>query len=866
VLGVARQWPEPEDKHEGRLLVEQRLCWLGVSKAELAARLGVSPGTLTRRLSERYPYDSFSERELDEVIDFLQFNASQAARLRRAHARKRSSDGGPVPAQAGPHASPLVAGSPAVGAVPQRPGDLPRLLTRFIGRQNELSEVRYLMEAARLVTLVGPGGSGKTRLAIELARHLPAGEPASDERGREYVSGVCFVDLSALREGARAAPAVLQALGEAPARGGSPEEELARCLGDRKLVLLLDNGEQVVEACAALAETLLAACPRLQILATSREPLGAAGEAIYRVPALSLPSDRAGSLWDDLATSEAIQLFLDRARLIRPGFGLGEQNAEAVVRICRRLDGLPLALELAAARLQSLSVQELAARLDHALAWLGGGQRLAPERQRTLRAALDWSHALLSDSQRACLRRLAVFRADFCLEAAEAVAGGWPAELAPAPVSGVAADLHELVLKSLALAEERDGRTRYRLLATVREYAQERLDAAGETIEARRRHLDWYTELAERSEQALKGPEQEAWLARWEAERDNLRAALAFSLERSETVESGLRLAIPLINLWELRFDPGEGREWISRLLKRVPNIPDATVGRALHLDGWLAFRAGAYDEARGSMESALRRLREAAHPEEQSALNALASICRFQGDNRAALAYARQGLELCRTRGFARGIASALNEIGSSSFALGEDAAARAALEQSLALCRRIGHWQGVAATLANLQMVQLRQGDLGAARASVEEALALQRRLGNRRGVGLAMNNLGHIARHEGKQAEALLCFEEALRLYSELDYSLGMAQTLWGFAFLVPLEREAARAVRLLGAADTLRERYRYSLWYPVEADAVAFRRALVEHLGEEAFGVAYAAGRSLGLEEALRVATRPPLAIG
>ncbi|HVC31456.1 MAG TPA: tetratricopeptide repeat protein, partial [Steroidobacteraceae bacterium] len=738
------------------------------------------------------------------------------------------------------------------------------------GRRHELADLRYLLEAARLVTLVGTGGSGKTRLAVELARTLSEAGAAglgSAASGSLPVAaspppacpeGICFVDLSVISEGPQVARAVLQALGEPPAAREAPAEAIGRCIGRRALLLVLDNCEQVVEACAGLSEDLLVTCPQLQIVATSREPLHAAGEAVYRVPALSLPSAGDGSFWGELAASEAVQLFLDRARLLRPGFGLTEDNAEAVARVCRGLDGLPLALELAAARLQSFSPQELATRLDRALEWLGGGRRLAPGRQQTLRATLDWSHALLSEAERSWFRRLAVFRDGFDLEAAEAVLG--------APSGPAGADtlpLHELVNKSLVVVEQRRWRTRYRLLETVRSYALEQMEAAGQTWETRRRHLTWCADLAARSEEGLTGSQQAAWLTRWEEERENLRDALGFALEQEPTAVEGLWLAIRLRQVWELRLDPREGRGWIGRLLEHAPKAPSGLIGRALRLDAWLAFRLGEYGAARRGMEAALAKLRDAGDPEEESALSALASICRFQGDCRTALGYATQGLQLCRARGNERGIASALNEIGSASFALGEDQAARAALQECLDLCHRLGHRQGVAATLANLQMVLLRQGDYAGARNTVEEALRIQRGLGNQRGVALAMSNLGHITRREGDAAEALVCFQQALRLYRELDYPVGLAQVLWGFALIAPAERGPRSAARLLGAAEAQRETHAYSLWYPVDCDGEALRRTLAGALGADGFRAAYESGRGLSLEEALEEAARLPL---
>ncbi|MDQ5827477.1 MAG: AAA family ATPase, partial [Chloroflexota bacterium] len=394
---------------------------------------------------------------------------------------------------------------------PERtPHNLPIRLSSFIGREKELAELRRLLESNRLLTLTGAGGCGKTRLALA----------AADELVETFEDGVWLVDLAPLADPSLVPQAVASTLGVREQPGRSPTETLSDYLASKKVLLVLDNCEHLIEACAELAESLLRSCPELWVLATSREALGVAGEVAWPVPSLALPDLRRTPNIEGLSRYESARLFVERTEAVKPTFSLTEQNAPSVVKICYRLDGIPLAIELAAARTKVLSVEQISERLDDCFRILAAGSRTTIPRQRTLHATMDWSHELLSEQERALFRRLSVFAGGFSLEATESVCAGEDLEH-----YGVLELLSHLVDKSLIMVAEQDGEARYRLLETVRQYGREKLDESGEEAELGRRHAGYFVGLAEKAERELSGPDQARWLTLMETEHDNLRAA-----------------------------------------------------------------------------------------------------------------------------------------------------------------------------------------------------------------------------------------------------------------------------------------------------------------------------------------------------
>ncbi len=431
------------------------------------------------------------------------------------------------------------------------PNNLPIQLSSFIGRERAIAELKGLLSTTRLLTLTGAGGSGKTRLALQMATNLLA----------DFEHGVWWVELAALTDPTLVPQQVASSLGISEQPGRQLMDTLSDALQPKKLLLVLDNCEHLIAACAQLVETLLRSCADLRILTTSREAFTIPGETIWPVPSLGVPDAYHLPPREGLVKYEAVHLFIERAVSVLPTFRLTQENASALAQVCRRLDGLPLAIELAAARVKVLSVEQIAARLDDSYRLLAGGSRTALPRQQTLQATIDWSHHLLSEKERILFRRLSVFMGGFTLEAAEAVCAG----------NGIEQDevldlLSHLIDKSLVAVAQRSGEARYRLLETIRQYGQDKLQEFGEAANLRRNHCDWYVGLSERAESEILGARQGSWFDRLEVEHDNLRAALGWSLEQKEA-ETAARMGAAIWRFWLLRGYMSEGRRWLERAL-----------------------------------------------------------------------------------------------------------------------------------------------------------------------------------------------------------------------------------------------------------------------------------------------------------
>jgi predicted ATPase/DNA-binding SARP family transcriptional activator len=689
-------------------------------------------------------------------------------------------------------------------------GNLPQPLSAFIGREKECREVRACLSSARLLTLTGTGGIGKTRLALRIA----------DECAGEYADGAWFVNLAALADAALVPQVVAHALRVPEAPGCPLMETLQDALGVRQLLLVLDNCEHLIDACARLADTLLSRCPHLRILATSRQALRLTGETVWPVSPLSLPEPGARETErrtpEALMEFEAIHLFVERAAAASSGFALGESNASATAEVCRRLDGIPLAIELAAARLRALPIEQIAARLDDRFRLLTGGSRAALPRQQTLRATLDWSYDLLSEPERILLRRLSVFAGGWTLEAAEAVCADDQGPTTNDQREGADVGrsswvlgrdeildlLASLVEKSLVVYEEpgthaagyprsgsRCAGARHRLLETVRQYFSERLLESGEGDATRGRHLDYFLALAEAAEPQLTGAQQVEWLERLETEHDNLRAALAFSrsdvgLRMSDlpSSEMGLRLAGALWRFWSVRGYLTEGRD---RLAQALASAPEASASRAKALEkaGSLAYRQADYRAARSLQEESLAIRRELGDRAGIAAsLRNLGLVAYSQGDYGVARALQEESLAIGRELGNRRGIAASLNCLGVLiAHQQGDYGAARLLYEASLAIRRELGDRVGIADSLRNLGSVAYQQGDYGAARSLFEESLQVRRELGDRLGIAGSLHDLGLVAYQQGDYGVARSLFEESLQVRRELGDRLGIAGSL-------------------------------------------------------------------------------------
>jgi non-specific serine/threonine protein kinase len=689
---------------------------------------------------------------------------------------------------------------------PGRRGNLPRPLSSFLGRAREREEVKRLVQQSRLVTLTGAGGCGKTRLALKVAEELAA----------EMGGGAWLVELAPVVDPAHVPVAVATTLGvEDDARVGVAAA-LAGHVGSEKLLLVLDTCEHVLSACAELVAALLAACPRLRVLATSRENLGVPGEILHGVPPLAAPAGGDDLTLAELVSSEAAQLFIERARAVRPGFEVTEAEVPHVARICRRLDGLPLPLELAAARTKVLSVAQVAARLDDGLRLLTGGSRTAMPRHQTLRAAMDWSCNLLSEAEQTLYRRLSVFAGGFTLEAAEsACAGG------AVPPDAVLDTLTRLVHASLVMADEHGGEVRYRLLDTVRQHASESLRDAGEAEWVRRAHRDAFLALAEQLEGHARAPDQAAWLERMERERDNLRAAFEWSLDDPDGVRAALRLAVAWLPLFDVRGHWREGREALEAALARARaggSVPRTQLASALNAAGRLARRMGDLGLARERYEEALELYRETGNREAiASVLNNLGTVALARGDLDTARVLHAESLAIKRDLGDAAAVAVSLTNLGTVERARGDLGRARDLHEESLTIRRQLADARGVAQSLNNLGTVAAVAGDLAAARACHEESLLLRRRLGDKNGTVMVLVNLGLVGRAEGRLAEARTMLQEALLLSRELGSREGQAHALAGLGRVAQAagdrdeaaaaHREALRLFATLGEREGL-----------------------------------------------------------
>jgi predicted ATPase/DNA-binding CsgD family transcriptional regulator len=747
---------------------------------------------------------------------------------------------------------------------------LPSSPSAFIGRGREIGVVKRLLQSYRLVTLTGPGGCGKTRLALQAAQ---------DQTG-SFPDGVWLVELAPLANPELVPHVVASSLGvreDAAAGAAAPSAALINHLRSRRALLLLDNCEHLVDACAQLCAVLLEACPELVVLATSREILRIPGEAVWSVPPLSLPEpqpwrspDRYQEALIAYQQSEAVQLFAARAAAAVPGFALDSQTAPWVAEICRRLDGLPLAIELAAARTRAFSVQQIAERLDSRFHLLSQGARTAAPRHQTLDAALDWSFNLLADEEQRTLRRLGVFAGDWHLEAAEAVCQSGEVR------GDVLITLANLVDKSLVVPDQAFGETRYHLLATIRSYALQKLEAADETAAARDRHFEHYLRWAETVTENLAGPDQAHWLLRFAAEYDNLRAALEWSLGNISRAAEGLRLAAACGRFWRLQGLFAEGRTHLQAVLERLgPHSPDAVRARAVIWAAHLAYLQSDFSATTRYCEEALRLSRPLG-PEGRDvsarALTLLGEIGTEVGDYSAASTYFDEAMVIFQEMGDRQGIGNLLLQSGWAAMRTGSYEQAEKPFTEALLQLRELGVLDTVCLSLAGLGELSIRQGKLERAALLLEESLALWRNIGQPWGIAAVLGSLGWIALLKRDFQKMRLLLGESIALRLDIGERGGLAWSLEKLAEGIirqaqplPLARrrlELQRAVRVFGAAHSLRQSVN-AMIDPV--DQPSFEK-LVEELqavvGDEVFSAEWAAGSVLPLPEIIAQALAAP----
>ena len=649
------------------------------------------------------------------------------------------------------------------------PSNLPYELNRFVGRQEQIAAIRDLFEreSSRLVTLTGPGGVGKTRLAIRVASQL---------RPR-FQDGVWLVELARLTNPVVIAQLTVRTFALVEEKGQTRMQTLIEYLRSRNLLLVLDNCEHLIEDVARFAQSLLRAVPGLFILATSREPLAIEGEVIWALPPLSTPDPEEDVTPETLARYEATDLFIERASAVRPNFSVNQQNALAVAQVCERLDGIPLAIELAAARLRALSVEDIVTRLDDRFRLLVGSRTSEP-RQQTLQALIDWSYDLLPEKERMLMRRLSVFAGGWSLAVAEDICSGGGVE-----ETEVLDLLAQLVDKSLVVAELQKGVIRYQFLETIRQYATDRLEKAEEVDEYRAKHTQYYLRLSRESYGKCWGREQGYWLDRLEAEHDNLRKALEHLLDDDPTGEALLRMAGSLWRYWEVRGYINMGRYWITRALEENPNASTYVRANGLRGAGILARQQGDYVEAKAHHEESLALFRQLGpdfNLQIARQLDALGEIEQYYGNYEKAVALHQESLVLQQEIGDKEGVAASLAHLGVIARERGRYDKAEELLQQSLQLNRELGDRLRISVDLNNLGLVATRQCHYERALSYHDEAVQQYRDLNNKLGISESLLNMGDVAKNRGDFRHSMALHNECLALKKELGDRRGMART--------------------------------------------------------------------------------------
>lgn len=738
-------------------------------------------------------------------------------------------------------------------SVPTSVRALPAFLTPLLGREQEEAAAHQLLarDGTRLLTLTGPAGVGKTRLAVQVARDVP----------REVAESIVFVPLASVADPALVADAIALAL-RIRAAGSQPIlQALKVWLQNASVLLVLDNFEHVLAAAPLVAE-LLTSGPRLRVVVTSRARLRVRGEYELVLPPLAVPEpDRAHTV-ADLERYPSVALFVQRARAVNPSFGLDAGLAPVIAEICRRLDGLPLAIELAAARTKLLPPRALLTRLEQRLDVLASGPRDLPARQQTLENAIGWSYDLLTTEEQRLFRWLAVFAGGWTLEAAETISAQSDNHLDPAP--GVLDGLAALVDQSLVdKAEMPDGETRFRMLATLRAFAGERLAASGELADARHRHLCAFVALAERAEDELVGAGQGPWMERLGHERANIRAALAWACESGEfggvgdEVVLGLRLCGALRMFWYLSGQVREGRSWEERLLALADDAtPPAIRAKALNCAGYLAFREGVVTAAKHHCQAAADLCEQIGDTAGLAmALNYLGTTAVTEGVYDRARALFERVITIQEARGDLWGVAVGLNNLGNTTVREGDPARAADLFARALPLSRQLGAPSFVATCLDNLGDAYGRIGDAARAEPLMREGLALRREMNDQPGIAMSLCALGRFLRRIGRLAEAEAALREALILSHTVGAMDYLARSLESLAIVLRSRGDAAYATRMRGQAEAIRTRNDLAVIAADLPDYHAENEVLRATLGEDAFAAAWAEGRQLAIEDVL-----------
>jgi len=728
--------------------------------------------------------------------------------------------------------------------------NLPQQLTSFIGRERELEEAKQLLTLTRSLTFIGPGGTGKTRLSLQVAA----------EQIGNFKDGVWLVELAPLADPTYIISTVASIFKLREAQGTTLHELLMDYLRGKQMLLILDNCEHLVESCAKLSEQFLLTCPNLKIVASSREALGIDGETVYRVPSLSLPQSFQGPSerqdTESLMDYEALRLFVERATKVEPHFRLTESNASSVTQICHRLDGIPLAIELAAARVKLLTPEQIAARLDDRFKLLTGGSRTAVPRQQTLRALIDWSYQTLNETEQRALRWLAVFSGGWTFESAESVLGE----------SEAIDDLSGLINKSLVIVEEQEGESRYRYLETIRQYAMEKLLESGDSVAARNHHRAYFLEYAKSVEEKLVSGQRLPWLNLLEIEHDNLRSALGWALEYDH--ESALQMVCSLSLFWLSHGYLTEGCNWCQAAITRAESssLPrdsiDQTRARAYWVLAMLSVNRGDHRTGQIAAKQSVALARQLDDKLTLiHALNFLGFSSAFLGDAKLAFDSLHESEDICRNLGNRKELANVLQALAYVTMEVhGPDAAEQLQtyMEESLTLSQGSVDLEAMVRTEGILSRLAINRGDLNEARNHSDRMLDFHRQMGDRLSITAHQSEVAHVARHLGNFEEALALYRETIQEWQEVGHRGAVAHQLECFAFIAKAQEEEERAIKLLSAAEVLRE-VSNSLMTPMER--VEFEKEVAElrlRMDEKVFASLWAEGESMTIEQAIQLA--------
>jgi predicted ATPase/class 3 adenylate cyclase/Tfp pilus assembly protein PilF len=745
---------------------------------------------------------------------------------------------------------------PPLRTLTSRPNNLPLQPTTFIGRTKELKDAINLLRRhdVRLVTFTGPGGSGKTRLALQVAAQLID----------EYEHGIFFASLEAINDPSLVVSAIVRTLGVREGAGLTEFEALREHLQNKHLLLVLDNSEQLSSTPRILSE-LVAVAPHLKVLVTGRAALHLYGEHEFPVPAMSLPplEGKPGKGPDYLAKlsqAEVVRLFVERAQAVKPDFVATEGNVHAIVSVCRRLDGLPLAIELAAARIRILSPQALMSRLESSLKILTGGAEDLPPRQRTLRNAIEWSYDLLGAEEKDVFALLSVFQGGCTVEAAEALVSATCDEMDAATTQPDALDLvSSLVDKNLLRQSEADnGEARLSILQTLREYATERLEQSGRIHAARRLHAEYYFALAERAKPNLTGQEQRAWLDQLDIEHDNLRSALEWA--RHENITMLVCMSGALRQFWTVRGYLTEGRHWLevalANALERGNDVPPAMQAEVRAGASVMALDQGDYDHATILMQQNLDSYRQLGDRRNEAySLSQMAVVATHRGHYQQSQELFEESLRLRRAIEDKEGVAASLNNLGHVVTILGEHPRAQLLLEESLAIFRAIGQRRGESISLNNLGRVAHLQGNTGLARSRYEESLLIKRELSDKVGIASSLSKLGAVAQSEGDYERAGKLYYESLTLFHSAGDRQSAIPSLLGLAEVARISGHSSRAGYLIGLVQALLEATGGALDPAAGQEYEHIKASVKADLGEAAWEAASSRGRTWTLEQAI-----------